>query len=90
MHEWYSSSSQVINDAGNDFNEIFNIIEAFFDRLKNNFNIEFIDRTGSIIPTPSRFSKKYIFENKYTENLKFCKVLKSGLKQGNIVIYPCV
>lgn len=90
MYEWYSKSALQSQFDNNGLEEIFNIVEAFFDRLRNDFNFNVIEEPGVIIPSPTRYSKKYLFENKYSPELKFAKVLKCGLKSGKRIISPCI
>jgi len=89
MYEWFNKAKN--QDSDDELSrEIFIIIEAFFDRLKKQFNFDVIEEPAVIIPTPSPKSRYYRFENKYSNNIKYSKVIKCGLKVGNKVIAPCI
>lgn len=89
MFEWYfklkdeASSNETIG-------EIKEIIEALIDRLYSEFNITLIESPNTIIKTPSPRSKYYRFDNKFSSELMFSRVLKCGLRMGNRVIVPCL
>ncbi len=89
MYEWYNKIKDIHSDE-KPLNEIKNIVEAFFDRLQERYNISIIEEPDSIIKSPARGSRYYRFENKYSHSLKYARVLRCGLKIKNKVISPCV
>ena len=89
MYEWFQKVQKSYYEDSLT-NEIKGIIEAFFDRLKEEFNISVIEEPNSIINSPSSRSRYYRFENKYSADLKFARVLRCGLKTGSKVISPCI
>jgi hypothetical protein len=89
MFEWFHKVNKLSSD-NELIIEINNIIEAFFDILSEQFNVSIIQEPNSIIATPSPRSIYYRFDNKFSKDLKFAKVIKSGLKIGNTVISPCI
>lgn len=89
MYEWFNKVKNIDSDE-KIINEIKSIVEAFFDRLLESYNITIIEIPDSIIKSPARGSRYYRFENKYSHSLKYARVLRCGLKMKSKVISPCI